>query len=205
MTQHLDDDAELYALGFTERERSEEIEAHLATCAVCCERVAAAESVAASLAAALPPMPAAALPPMRATAPQRRTWWPQLATAAAVVFAATTALEGGLVHVASNRVQRTDVALTALASTHFAHTTLTSRPGLIAKAIYSRQGAWTYVVASGAPAGAHVVLRQGAAQRDLGALDDGSPATLFISQPGLGDEYDIVANGNVIAHGKPQY
>jgi energy-converting hydrogenase Eha subunit A len=197
VTQHLDDDAELYALGFTERERSEEIEAHLATCAACCERVAAAESVAASLAAALPPMPAAA--------PQRRTWWPQLATAAAVVFAATTALEGGLVHVASNRVQRTDVALTALASTHFAHTTLTSRPGLIAKAIYSRQGAWAYVVASGAPAGAHVVLRQGAAQRDLGALDDGAPATLFISRPGLGDEYDIVSNGNVIAHGKPQY
>jgi energy-converting hydrogenase Eha subunit A len=199
VTQHLDDDAELYALGFTERERSEEIEAHLATCAACCARVAAAESVAASLAAALPPMPAAK--PRR----QSQTWWPQLATAAAVVFAATTALEGGLVHGESQRVQRTDVALTALASTHFAHTTLTSRPGLIVKTIYSRDGAWAYVVASGAPAGAHVVLRQGSAQRDLGALDDGTPATLFIQQPGRGDEYDIVANGNVIAHGKPQY
>ncbi len=197
MTQHLDDDAELYALGYTERERSEEIEAHLATCAACCERVAAAESVAASLSAALPPMPAAA--------PQRRTWWPQLATAAAVVFAATTALEVGFVHGESDRVQRTDVALTALASTHFAHTTLTSRPGLTVKAIYSRDGAWVYVVASGAPAGAHVVLRQGAAQRDLGALDDGAPATLFIHEPGRGDEYDIVAGGNIIAHGKPMY
>ena len=198
MTQHLDDDAELYALGLTERERSDEIEAHLTTCAACCERVAAAESVAASLAAALPPMPAAA-------APRQRTWWPQLATAAAVVFAATTALEGGLVHGASDRVQRTDVALSALASTHFAHTTLTSRPGLVAKAIYSRDGAWAYIVASGAPAGAHVVLRQGAAQRDLGAMDDGAPATLFIHQPGRGDEYDIVAGGTTIAHGKPMY
>jgi len=197
VTQHLDDDAELYALGFTEGERSEEIEAHLATCAPCCERVAAAESVAASLAAALPPMPAAA--------PRRRAWWPQLATAAAVIFAATTALEGNFAQVASNRVQRTDVALTALASTHFAHTTLTSRPGLIVKAIYSRDGAWAYVVASGAPAGAHVVLQQGAAQRDLGALDDGAPATLFIHEPGRGDEYDIVADGKTIAHGKPVY
>jgi hypothetical protein len=197
VTQHLDDDAELYALGFTERERSEEIEAHLATCAACCKRVAEAEAVGASLAAALPPMPAAA--------PRRRAWWPQLATAAAVIFAATTALEGNFAHVASNRVQRTDVALAALASTHFAHTTLTSGPGLSVKAIYSRDGTWAYIVASGAPAGAHVVLQQGAAQRDLGALDDGAPATLFIHEPGRGDEYDIIAGGKTIAHGKPVY
>ncbi len=195
---HLDGDAELYALGLTEPERAAEIEAHLTTCAACCERVAAAESAAASLAAALPPMPVAA-------APRRRTWWPQLAAAAAVVFAATTALEGSLLHNETSRVQRTYVALTALASTHFAHTTLTSSPGLIAKAIYSRDGAWAYVLASGAPAGAHVVLRQGATHRDLGPMDDGTPATLFIHRPGRGEEYDIVAGGTVIAHGKPVY
>jgi len=32
---HLDDDAELYGLGLTEPERTPEIEAHLAECAVC--------------------------------------------------------------------------------------------------------------------------------------------------------------------------
>jgi len=36
-------------------------------------------------------------------------------------------------------------------------------------------------------------------------LDAGAPATLFIHQPGRGDEYDIVADGNIIAHGKPMY
>jgi hypothetical protein len=150
-------------------------------------------------------MPDAAQQPVAAAAPWLRRSWPQLATAAAVVFAATAVLEGNLVHVASNRVQRTDVALTALASTHFAHTTLTSRPGVIAKAIYSRDGAWAYIVATGAPAGAHVVLQQGATQRDLGQLDDGAPATLFIHQPGRGDEYDIIAGATIIAHGKPIY
>ncbi|MDB5070702.1 MAG: hypothetical protein JWM87_1813, partial [Candidatus Eremiobacteraeota bacterium] len=55
---HLDDDAELYALGLTDRERDAEIEAHLTSCAQCRTRVAAAEEAAAALAAALPPMPA---------------------------------------------------------------------------------------------------------------------------------------------------
>ena len=197
MTQHLDDDAELYALGFTERERSDEIEAHLATCAACCARVAAAESVGASLAAALPPMPAAKS--------QRRTWWPQLATAAAVVFAATSVLEGNVVHVASDRAQRTDVALSVLASAHFAHTTLTSNPGIVAKTIYSRDGSWVYVVANGAPAGAHLTLREGAANHDLGALETGTPSTLFVRQPGRGDEFDLVVDGKVVARGKPAY
>ena len=54
-------------------------------------------------------------------------------------------------------------------------------------------------------AGAHVTLQQGAERRDLGALDNGAPATLFIHEPGRGDEYDIVANGTIIAHGKPMY
>jgi hypothetical protein len=197
VTQHLDDDAELYALGFTDRERSDEIEAHLATCAACCARVTAAEAVGASLAAALPPMPAATS--------QRRTWWPQLATAAAVVFAATSVLEGNVVRVASDHAQRTDVALTALASSHFGHTTLTANPGIVAKTIYARDGAWVYVVANGAPAGAHLTLRQGAANRDLGALDTGTPSTLFVRQPGRADEFDIVVDGKVVARGKPAY
>ena len=71
---HLDDDAELYALGLTDRERDAEIEAHLAACDACRARVVTAESAAASLAAALPPMPAVA----------PRAWWTSVATAAAV-------------------------------------------------------------------------------------------------------------------------
>jgi anti-sigma factor RsiW len=201
VTQHLDDDAELYALGYTERERSDEIEAHLATCVACCRRVAAAEEAAASLSAALPPMPAA----KPRAASWQRNWWPSLATAAAVVLGTTTALEGFIAHGASERVARTDTALTALAAAHFGHTTLTAQPGLIAKAIYSRDGSWCYVVASGAPRGAHVVFRTATGTEDLGALDDGTPATLFAQQPGRAEEVDIVTAGTVIGHGKPVY
>ena len=110
-----------------------------------------------------------------------------------------------IAHGASERVARTDTALTALAAAHFGHTTLTAQPGLVAKAIYSRDGSWCYVVASGAPRGAHVVFRTATGTEDLGALDDGTPATLFAQQPGRAEEVDIVTAGTVIAHGKPVY
>jgi Putative zinc-finger len=193
---HLDDDAELYALGLTDRERDAEIEAHLAECDACRTRVVAAEEAAASLAAALPPVPAAA---------PRRSWWPALAAAAAVVFAATAAVEGISAHAASTQLARTDGALAVIASSHFGHTTLRSDPGVVAKALYARDGGWCYVLATGAPRGAHVVMHRGAALRDMGALDAGEPATLFVREAGRADEITVVADGRIIARGVPAY
>jgi hypothetical protein len=193
---HLDDDAELYALGLTDRERDAEIEAHLAACGACRARVVAAESAAASLAAALPPMPAAA---------PRRAWWTAVATAAAVVFAATAAFEGTTAHTASTELARTDAALGAIASSHFGHTTLASEPNVVAKVLYARDGSWIYIVAQNAPPGAHVVLGRGAASRDLGALDAGAPATLFVRAPGRAAEISVLAGDRVVAHGAPAY
>ena len=193
---HLDDDAELYALGLTDRERDAEIEAHLAACDVCRTRVVAAESAAASLAAALPPVPAAA---------PRRSWWAMAATAAAIVFASSTAFESVYAHTASAQLARTDSALGAIASSHFGHTTLTSASGVVAKAIYARDGAWCYVVVTNAAPGAHVVVHRGAEARDLGALDAGTPATLFTRGLGRADGIDVVADGHVVAHGAPVY
>jgi Putative zinc-finger len=193
---HLDDDAELYALGLTERERDAQIEAHLAECDACRARVVAAEETAASLAAALPPAPVAA---------PRRGWWPGVAAAAAaVLLAATAAFEGYSAHAASAQLARNDGALVAIASSHFGHTTLTADSGVIAKALYARDGAWCYVVATGAPRGTHVVLHRGTTARDVGVLD-GEPATLFVSGAGRADQVDLVAGDRIVAHGKPAY
>jgi hypothetical protein len=199
---HLDDDAELYALGLTGSDRGAEIEAHLAACEECRARVAAAESVAASLAAALPPMPAsAAVVPIAS----KRRWFAPLATAAALVFAATAAFEGSAAHAASGQLAMTNTALTAIAGSHFAHTTLTGAPGVIAKAIYARDGAWCYVVAENVPAGTHVVMHRGNVTRDLGALTGSAPATLFVNGAGRVDRIDIVAHEAVVARGVPVY
>jgi hypothetical protein len=193
---HLDDDAELYALGLTEAGRAAEIEAHLAECADCRGRVVAAEAAAASL--------AATLPPARAARP-RAAWWPALASAAAVVFAATAGFEGYTAHASATQLARTDIALSAIASSHFGHTTMISDPGVVAKVLYSRNGAWCYVMVSGAPRGAHVRLGSGAAARDAGTLDDGAPATLFVRDPGRPGHVEVVAGDRVLASGNPVY
>lgn len=202
---HLDDDAELYALGLTEPERGAEIEAHLAECDTCRARVVAAEETAASLAAALPPAPAhggAESPPSR-SAPRGR-WFSAVAAAAAVIFAATSAIEAGSARAAATQLAQTDRALTAIAASHFGHTTLTSDRGITAKALYARDGSWLYVIVSGAPPGAHVAVRSGGGLRELGELRAGEPATLFTRDTGRADEVDVVSGARIIAHGAPQ-
>jgi anti-sigma factor RsiW len=205
---HLDDDAELYALGLLPADRGAAIEAHLAVCDACRARVVAAEAAGAVLAGALPAVPEivpsdAVRAAGGALGPVGRPWG-MLAAAAALVFAATAAVEGVAAHAASARLATTDSALVAIAGSHFNHVTLTARRGVVAKALYARDGAWCYVVAEGVPRGAHVVLRSGRAARDAGALD-GSPATSFVRGPGRVGEIDVVAGGRVIARGVPAY
>lgn len=205
--QHLGDDAELYALGLTGTDRVDEIEAHLAQCAECRARVVAAESVAAALSSALPAM-SAATPVASSTlvrASSRRGWLAPLAAAAALVFAATTAIEGSAANTASAQIAATNTALLAIASSHFGHTTLSADTGVIAKAIYARDGAWCYIVADQAPPGSHVVAYRGGVTHDLGVLANGAPATLFVRGAGKVDRVEIVAGDQIVAHGVPVY
>lgn len=198
---HLDDDAELYALGLLPADRSPAIEAHLTACDACRARVVAAEAAGAALAGALPPVPEAARVPVR------RRAWSGLAAAAALLFAAAAAVEGIAAHAAAARLAATDGALLALAGSHFNHVTLSGRRGVVAKALYARDGAWYYVIARGVPRGAHVVLRGGPARRarDAGPLDGADPATAFVRGPGRVGEIDLVAGGRTVARGVPAY
>jgi anti-sigma factor RsiW len=208
---HLDDDAELYALGLLDADRGAGIEAHLAACGECRTRVVAAEEAAAALAGALPPAPepafagapAAVEHAARVAAAARA--WSALAVAAALVFAAAAVIEGFVAHAASARLAMNDDALIALAGAHFNHVTLTGERGVVAKALYARDGAWCYVVARGAPRNAHVVLRSGAATRDAGPLEGGDPATAFVRAPGRVGEIDVVADGRTVARAAPAY
>jgi hypothetical protein len=198
MTQHCAEEAELYALGLTDPERSASIEEHCAICEECRTSVIAAEATAAALAAALPAVPAA-------RTLRRPQWTSGLAAAAAVVFAVTAGFEGTALHSASQQSARTDAALIAVAGSHFAHTTLTSPVGSVAKVLYSRDGSWLYVIADGVGEGTHVMVRSGGGERDLGALGGKTPATLFVREPGRVDEVVLTADGRTLAHGVPAY
>jgi anti-sigma factor RsiW len=203
--QHLDDDAELYALGLSDPDRFADVEAHLATCEPCRVRVVAAEEAAAALVVALPPVPAAPSVVARTSRP----WTTFLATAAALVLGAVAAIEGIAAHGASVRLAQRDTALIALAGSHFQHVSLTpTMPrarGIVAKAIYARDGAWYYVIAENAGPNAHVAVRTPDGLHDAGALAPTSPATLFVRNPGRVQEFEIVSNGTVIARATPTY
>jgi hypothetical protein len=134
-----------------------------------------------------------------------RTWFAAAAAAAAVLFAATSAYEGAAAHAAARRLASTDTALLALASSHFEHVSLAGPPGLVAKAIYARDGAWYYIVAAGAPAGAHVRVRSAEGERDLGPLAAGTPATLFARGIGRVAAIDVTAGAQTVAHAVPRY
>ena len=140
---HLDDEAELYALGMLDPAERERVDDHIRTCDACLRRVGAAEETVAALAA-----PAL----VRA---RSRPWSAAVAVASALACAASLAVAVGL----HRETDADGAAIARLVDSHFAHVQFVTPAGapIAAKAIYERHGAWYIIVANGAPAW-HVVL-----------------------------------------------
>ena len=114
--QHLDENAELYALGELDPAERVAIEAHLATCTACVERVAEAESVVAAMAAALP-----AHETRRARRPASPLW-----LAAAAVIAIGFGILAWAEVMLRYQSASTAIALQTLVNNHFLHVQMTS-------------------------------------------------------------------------------
>lgn len=183
--EHLGDEAELFALGALEDAERSAAARHVALCAACRERVAAAELVMASLAAAVP----AAEPPasigrrLRASARGGRP-----RNAGPFALAATVALAfvglGSQTLLLSNREAAEDRALATIVSSHFNHVSAVTRgdSGVSAKVLYARDGAWIFVIARTHESGTlHAFARTPTADVDLGALaTSGETASLLV-------------------------
>jgi hypothetical protein len=133
---HLEDEAELYALGMLDADERARVEEHLATCDVCAWRVARAEAVIAGL-AVLPPSP-----PALAKARRSNGIYGAAIAVAAALFA-------GFAFGRTSAPQFYDDAVrTSLVHSHFRHVALRAKtlPGLDAKVLYGSDGAWVWVV-----------------------------------------------------------
>jgi anti-sigma factor RsiW len=189
MTQHIGDDAELYALGALDATETAAVERHIATCAECATRVVDAQNVAASLASALPGVrPSASLDrrirDVASPGAQTRTRFSSLwQYAIAAVFALAFLGAGFQAFRLHGQLADEDFALATVVHSHFNHVSMSPISGsqVAAKVLYARDGSWVYVIADRPGGELHVMSVGAAGGTDLGALHSiGQTASLLI-------------------------
>ncbi len=175
MNEHVGVDAELYALGVLSEGERERVDAHLATCGECSRAVGKADLVA--LARADVEWHESATLETRGTSPSRAgdarfSTFAKLTTAASLILFATSLQLGIRNHELVRSAHADDVALATLATSHFLQASFVPKTAGIAsaKAIYARDGAWTYVIVDGDADGWHVYAKIAGERVDLATL-----------------------------------
>jgi hypothetical protein len=189
VTEHLGEDAELYPLGILDDDAARNVERHVAFCSECAERVAQAQIVAASLAAALPvasPSPAlerrlreSARPQLSAAKPRVSVFRFALAAVVALIFLGL----GWQTLVLQQRLKAEDVALVTMVHSHFNHVSMAPKSAnpVAAKILYARDGSWLYIIADKPGGSVHAIAETAMGIIDLGTLaSSGQTASLLV-------------------------
>lgn len=212
MSEHIGDDAELYALGLLEPERRGEIDAHVVSCDACLRLLGEAEETAASLAGALPSVTPSELLGARLSRSSRpvarsRAWYAGIALAAAMLIA----LGASWLQIGSlrDKLHAEDLAVATLVHSHFLHVTMTTTPAagaLAAKVVYARDGGWVYVLVD-RPGGAVDVVAtiDGKPWQGGTAIAADDTATLLLHPPGRPTTIEIRRDGSLLATAKLVY
>ena len=198
MTDHLGENAALYALGALDERERIDVDRHVLVCDACCRLLAQAEADVTAIEASR-----AQLEPPRAlraprTAPVRAHTSPWLAAAAAIVIALLPA--GYLLHqntVMHAAMTSDEQALARIAASP--HRT-TRFSGMDADVMYGSDGSWYCVVIRGARAGMNVVWPHDGVQTMLGtATPHGDVALLYLPVSHRMDRLTIQQDGRVVA------
>jgi hypothetical protein len=169
---HIDDEADHYALGLLEDDERARVDAHLATCAACTERVGAAEAVVAGLIDATQRAPQARMPR-----------WPY---AVAAAFALASGLLLGQNVFMRGALDGDGTVLATLVNSHFDHAQFQTAAGapIGAKAIYERHGEWFEILVDGAPAWRVIFVRaDGTRDPALGGFARRGAASVLTATP----------------------
>jgi hypothetical protein len=217
VSDHIGDDAELYALGMLGDARIIEVDAHVASCVDCARRLGEAEDTAAALAAATPRVePTGALgariaaiadrgsppvAPSRTVSLPRSTWFAGLAAAAALVLALCGAFYRNVTLGDALTAQR--MAVATMVHAHFLHASMTVTPAggsLAAKVVYARDGSWLYVLVDHPGGPIDVRITVAGSRSDAGrAIASGDTATLFVRPPAKPQTVELTRDGVVVA------
>ena len=192
---HIDQEAELYALGMLDDEERARIDDHLAECEPCTVRVGAAEAAVAAL-----------VDSTQLRKPDRGTpWWP---VAVAAAFAVTAMGLLGQNVVMRGALASDGAILATMVDSHFDHTQFQTPAGaeLPAKAIYERHGKWYEILTDGTPAWHVVFVRTDGSREQAGAefARRGAASVVYVAQSLPVKSIDLEdAGGNVVGSVHP--
>ncbi len=202
---HLEELAELYALGSLTAEEEVRLNAHIATCEECRKRVNDAEKVVARVATEQ----AKSRMPGRPVAISRRpspVWRYAIGFAAGLILPLLLLVPPALR--ARYNAQESHVAFSALVNSHFSHVAFVRRTADAprAKLLYERTGAWLLVVALNSKSDLAVLLRSGHTVRAAGTIHANLPdAEVFVPEPGAVSEVLLARGGVVVGDARPVF
>lgn len=209
MTGHIEDLAELYALGSLDDPERERVDRHVSGCAPCAQRLCEAEDAVTEIALAqafhkAPPRLGRRLSGSIGQAmPRHRTFAVPAAIAAALILA----LVPTWISIDNNRtanlaMRQDEAALAKIASAPFGRAQFMS-PGkrpMNAKVLYGMHGDWYYVVVMHPRPGMQVAYVHGGKMQMLGRVAmHGASGTLYLPVNHKMDELALLAGGTVLA------
>jgi len=192
---HIDQEAELYALGMLDDEERARIDEHLLTCEPCTVLVGEAEAAVAAL-----------IDSTQERRPkQRGAWWP---VAVAAAFALTTLGLLGQNVILHGAISSDGTLLATMIDSHFDHAQFQAAGGheIAAKAIYERHGKWFEILADGTPAWHVVFVRRDGTREAAGAdfAHRGSASIVYAAQSAPVKAIDLEdADGHVVGSVHP--
>lgn len=198
-SRHLEEAAELYAIGALPDDERAAADAHIAECPECARRAGQAEAAAAALIVPSHTPSEQLDRRMRAAFMSRRSgrsWYPFVAAAFILGLLPSIALlqrDRGFEAANASRNQ----ALFAMVNSHFLHAPFVSLTpdAPAAKVVFARDGSWLYVIAN---SGKDLTLRTGG--RALGNLTgSGNERTLFIAHAPHTKQLDLSDGSRAVA------
>jgi len=199
---HIDELAELYALGSLEPAEQSQVEAHIEGCEACRRRVSDAEHVVLALAETQPQIEPSRSH-LRAPAPSSALRF-AMGLAAGLILPLLILLP--VAFRARQSQEQTDVALSALVNSHFNHVAFTGKTSdaPMAKLLYARTGEWLYVIVVRPRGDLTVELRSAQGVRAVGTIaGNAADGSLFIARPGSVQEVLLARNGLTLAAAHP--
>jgi anti-sigma factor RsiW len=217
VSDHIGDDAELYALGMLDDARRGAVDAHAAACDACARLLGEAEEAVLGLASASPRVePSGGLAARikaiaetrdaskasaRFVTVPRSTWFAGLAAAAVLVIALCGAFYRNVTLNDALTAQR--LAVTTMVHAHFLHASMTVLPAggaMAAKVVYARDGSWLYVLVDHPEGPVDVSLVESGSRIDAGrAVASGDTATLFVRPASRPQNVELTRDGVVLA------